>query len=545
MSRRDKDKGILPSRWLPIALLVLWLPFVGVPPLLDEESYLDIARQIADHPFRPYDWWRRWQPWGAERVADAFLYAHPPGHLWWVGAWRGLVGEGVLLRVLCTAPWALLLGFSVGKLAEGTCRRPNTAAFLFAASPVVILALHAGLMPDLGTAALGTAAVAMWREALGKHHTLDQERAAVAGVLLALACAYKYPALLLLPVLVLHAIRRGQLRAAWPTWAAFAGIWGALELLLWIQYGRFHLLEVLAWAPEIARGSLGGRTLGTLVRLALVVSPLALLAASRWRRAGLVWLPLATVAVLAVVGLDELGPVSAPLLIACAAGGGVLFLRGLAGLLPRLDSHKKRRKDRDDPVLLGAWAVAVILGVVLGHNYAGGRYLLPAAAPLALLLGRTAENTPGGKLTARVAGLVWVTLGMALGLSQARQAKAVDLTAQRASTHAETGRYTGEWTFRWRMDREGWEAWVPGEPLADGTVLAVPVHSGPAPVPTERLTLVAEEVSTDTLGLRLVDLEEGIGYHAETLGPLPFGWVRAPLERVRVYRVGGDADRED
>lgn len=517
---------------------MLWLPFLDVPPLLDEESYLDIVRQIADHPFRPYDWWRRWQPWGAERVADAFVYAHPPGHLWWVGTWRALVGEGILLRLLCTVPWALLLGFSVGKLAEGTCRRPNTSAFLFAASPVVILALHSGLMPDLGTAALGTAAVAMWREALGKHHALDPEKAALAGVLLGLACCFKYPALVLVPVLVFHALRRGQLREAWPTWVAFAGVWGTLELLLFVQYGRFHLLEVLAWAPEIARGSLSGRAFGTVVRLSLVVCPFALLVASRWRRAGLVLAPLGLVAAVALVGLDALGPVSAPLLILLAVGGGLLLLRGVAGLLPRLDSRKKRRRDRDDPVLLGAWAVAVILGVVFGHNYAGGRYLLLAAAPLALLVGRTAENTPGGKLSARVAGLVWICLGLGLGLSQARQAKAVDLTAQRASQYAETGRYTGEWTFRWRMDREGWQAWVPGEPLEAGTVLAVPVHSGPAPVPVDRLTLLAEEVSTDTLGLRIVDLEEGIGYHAETLGALPFGWVRAPLERVRIYEVG-------
>ncbi len=538
MTARKKDEGIKPSQWLPIALLVAWLPFVGVPPLLDEESYLDIVRQIADHPFRPYDWWRRWQPWGAERVADAYLYAHPPGHLWWLGMWRGLVGEGLLLRVLATVPWIALLGFSVARLAEGTCRRPNTAAFLFAASPVVILALHQGLMPDLGMAALGTAAVAAWREALGKHHALDLEKAALAGGLLGLACSFKYPALVLVPVLVFHALKRGQLRAAWPAWAAFVGVWGTLELLLWVQYGRMHLLEVLVTAPEIARGSLSGRALGTLVRLSLVVCPLVLLVAGRWRRAGLVLLPVGLVGAVGLVGLDQLGPFTAPLLIALFAGGGLLLLRGVAGLLPRLDSHKKRRKDRDDPVLLGAWAVAVILGVVLGHNYAGGRYLLLAAAPLALLVGRTAENTPGGKVLARVSGIAWACLGLGLGLSQARQADAMDLVAQRVSLHAEGGRFTGEWTLRWRLAREGWEQWHPGEELAEGTVLAVPVHSGPAPVPAERLTLLAEEVSTDQLGLRILDLEQGIGYHAETLGPLPFGWVRAPLERVRIYEVG-------
>lgn len=515
-----------------------WLPFVDVPPLLDEESYLAITSQIADHPFRPYDWWRRWQPWGAQPVPDAFVYAHPPGHLWWIGTWRGLVGEGLLLRILATLPWLLLLGFSVGRLAEGTCRRPNTAAFFFAASPVVVLALHSGLMPDLGTAALGTAAMAAWREALGRHKQVTPELAALSGALLGLACTFKYPALVLVPVVVVHALLRGQLRQAWPAWAAFAAVWGSVELLLVVQYGRFHLWEVLARAPEIARGPLAGRAFGTLVRLSLVVCPVAMLASARWRRAGLLALPLSFFGLLVVTDLDALGPVSAPALVALATGGLLLVLRGLAGVLPRADSRKKRRKDRDDPILLGAWALAVIVGVVLGHNYAGGRYLLLAAPPLALLLGRTAENTPGGKLTARVASMTWACLALGLGLAQSRQAQAIDLITRRATTHAETGRFTGEWTFRWRMAREGWTAWVPGEDLPAGAVLAVPVHSGPAPVPLDRLTLLTELVSTDQMALRVLDLEEGIGYHAETLGLLPFGWVRGPMERIRIYEVG-------
>jgi hypothetical protein len=519
-------------------MMIAWAPFLDLPPVLDEESYLAITSQIADHPFRPYDWWRRWQPWGAERVPDAFIYAHPPGHLWWVGIWRRLVDQGPLLRILVTLPWLLLLGFSVGRLAEGTCRRPHTAAFIFLASPVVVLAVHSGLMPDLGTAALGTAAMAVWRQALARRHSVEPELAALAGALLGAACLYKYPALVLLPVMVLHATRRGQLKQAWPAWAAFAGLWGAVELFLFMQYGRFHLLEVLIRAPEIARGPFIGRSYGTMVRLSLVVCPVALLVATRWRRAGLILLPLAFGGMLITVGLDSLGPVSAPFLVAMAIGGSLLTLRALAGLFPRGDGNHQRRKDRDDPTLLGAWAAAVIVGVMLGHNYAGGRYLLLAAPPLALLVGRTAENTPGGKITARMAGMIWACLALALGLAQARQAKAVDLVAQQATAHAETGRFTGEWTFRWRMEREGWTPWVPTEELPEGTILAVPVHSGPAPIPIDRLTLLTELSATDQMGLRLTDLEEGIGYHAETLGPLPFGFIRSPLERVRIYRVG-------
>ncbi|MDP6932138.1 MAG: hypothetical protein QGG40_04440, partial [Myxococcota bacterium] len=78
-------------------------------PVLDEESYLDITAQLD--PLRPYDWWREWPPWGGQREPDAFIYAHPPGFLWWTWGAGQLVDGLFARRVVCALPLAVMLGW--------------------------------------------------------------------------------------------------------------------------------------------------------------------------------------------------------------------------------------------------------------------------------------------------------------------------------------------------------------------------------------------------------------------------------------------------
>lgn len=460
---------------------------LGASPILDEESYLDIGRQIAGHPWAPYDWWRPWQPWGADRPDDAYLYAHPPGHLWWVALWQAL-GGGLLTRLAAGVPMAALLGFSAGALAERL--GGWLGVVVIATSPILWLSLQTALMPDLGVAALGCAAVAAW----------VHRRPGLAGVALAAACSWKYPALVLL--LPLGWLARKEPRF----WAGFAPFL-VLQLALTAVYGEPHLTHVLAHADEIGRGPLGSRALGTLFRLGLAGAPAWTGPASVF---ALIGGPLAL-----IPELDE-GRIS---LIVLGILGTLALIRSLVAL-------------REGPIsrLLGAWVLLVVAGVVLGHNYAGGRYLLPAVVPLALL----AATHLKGPLRALVIPMALLAPALLFG-----ERASVDATRQAAETTIEAhppGRFTGEWTFRWRMEQAGWTFWSPGEALPSGTLLAVPTHASPGPIP-EGLELVGEVVVEGAGGLRLTDLEAGIGYHAETLGPLPFGVGTPQREIVRVYRA--------
>ncbi len=514
-----------PSHWLPIALFLVLLPALEKPPVVDEESYLAIAAQIASHLDRPYDWWRNWQPWGASHPENAFLFAHPPLHLWWVAICQKWVTGFPMMRLAVALPWLLLLGWGVGRLAEGMTLRGSRAALLWLACPLVVMAVHAGLMMDLALAALMTATVACWWSFCDER---QREWGWAAGGFLALAGAMKYPGLVLAPVLLLHARRQGLVRVAWPVWLGFAVLWGGLQGWLALEYGTPHLWAVLSSAGEIARGGWFDRSFGVWVRLGLVVCPLVLVAEkSLVKGAGLGAL-VAAVALPLAMGPDALHPLEMGLLVGLGAAAGGVLVPAVEGLKRSADSAAW---------LLGAWAVASVLAVAVGHNYSGGRYLLPATVPLVLGLHRVLERSAAGMGWGRVGIAAWAVLGTLMATAELRQARAVSGLAAEVARQHPVGRFAGEWTFRWRMAREGWQVWTPGEPLEAGEVLAVPVNSGPFEVPADRLRLLEQLTTPEKFPLRVLDQPARDGYHGETLGILPGGLSTSPLERVRVYEV--------
>jgi hypothetical protein len=309
----------------------------------------------------------------------------------------------------------------------------------------------------------------------------------------------KDPALAVVPALALAG------RAPW-AWATAALLLALGEGWLWVLYGRPHPWEVLAHASEIARGPLDGRVLGLLVRLPFGLSPLLLLGPGL-RSA---WGPgfVAGGAALLWAWPDGLESGQHLALLALAVAGGAAL-----ALVARADR------------MLGAWAVAVALAVALGHNYAAPRYLLPAVLPLALV---AARHLPSGALWVGLAA----QLALALPLVAAERALAVagdQVAAAVVRAFPAGGSFTGEWSFRHRLEAEGWTAG------GAGGVLAAARNASPGPLPAD----FVEEgrfASGPGFPLRLVDLEAGVGFYAETLGALPVGWGRGPLEEGRVGR---------
>jgi hypothetical protein len=461
-------------------------------PVLDEESYLWIAGRMD--PLRPYDWPMPWPPWD-----DAFVYAHPPLFLWWVklGMQTGLEPHG--LKILLGLPWLLLLGISMARLSSTAAKRPLNGAMIWLASPLVLMGLSRPLMPDLQVCALGTAS--MWLYLSGEKRD-STTRLLLSGLCLGLAAWTKYPALLLWIPVLLHVSRWRRLI---PLAAGFCAVWVAGELWLYSVYGRPHLLEVLRRAPEIGRGSIGGRSLGILMRMA-IAAPF-LLALLRPRRASLA----AGAAGAMLAWVFAPGDLGAPLLLAACIWAALCSSSLMELLRPG--------------GFLSAWTLVVLAGVAVAHNFSAPRYMLLAAAPMALAV--------GDRLTRRGAALMAafsLCLSLCLVHAERGYAASADSVARQISASASSpGFYTGEWTFRWRMEAAGWSF---GRDSAARTnpasrPFAAAVNAGPGVSPAEAPKL---RVSAGGPGLRLLDARSSVGWYSETLGFWPLGWSDAPLE---------------
>ena len=592
----------VPSRadlsWVPWACAALVLLAAGKAPTLDEESYLWLGAQLD--LARPYDWERAWPPW---TEGNGFVYAHPPLHLAWMRLWSWLGDSLPLMRLAAGAPWAMLLGAAVARLAVRTTHHPHLAALAWITSTTVVLGLQDSLMIDLPATALVTVALAAWREAI-EQAASGTERdgmrwAAGAGLALGAALATKYSMVAFVPVLALHAAR-ARWRGGLVMLGLAAGVLLVVEAWIAATYGRVHVWEVWTRRAEIGAGAAGARALGTLGRAALLSVPLVLLLARPVLAAIGVGLGLGAL----VVGRPEgLSFSAAALLLGCAALGGMIVAR--AGEAALRGASRRRKGDRDDALLLGGWVLAGVAGVVALHNYASARYLFPVAAPVALLLGRAAEEVQAGKRVLIATSVLSGVLALALAIADARLAAAGEDVARAALL--EVARCAGA-----ANDDCALGAGARSGPLAAATGLPVAaaggVAGGGSPPPQESQTrgaaaardpqakespasglvtgvfagewsfrgvfeaagwrrhvpgtplppctwLVAAENASpgeiprldalvhvegdDRFPLRVVDLRHHVGLHAETLGPLPFGLATGPLESATLYRSPG------
>ncbi len=493
---------------------------VAMAPVLDEESYLAITANLD--PLRPYNWWRPWPPWYGGAEPDAFVYAHPPLFLAWVGfvqQWsEGLLGS----RWAAGLPFAILLGWSGGRLIEAMTRRPRLALALWLSSPIVLLGLQRGLMPDLMVAALCTTAVLGWRE---QHNPMLQW---VGGLALGLAAFTKYPALALVPVFVIHGWCTGTLKSRTRFWLAAGVPWCAGELWLALVYGRLHLVEVLGRASEISRGTGEGRAMAVCVRLVLGVSVIGLLArGARW-----VWAPAVLVAgaVCLWAWPADLSVVQRTVLLVSAAAGAAVLMPALHRLLQVLRGHEVD----SDALLMSLWALAVVAGVWGVHNFAAPRYMLAAVLPLALLLLREVGGRQAGRTLLWTGAALQLIFATAITVAEHRFFEASADMARAAIVQFQPTHYTGEWAFRHEMDSAGLIFFSGDAP--SGSIIAAPRHSSPGELPAG-LVEVGRVTAEESTGLRLVGETAQIGMYAETLGALPVGWSSEPLEEVVLWRV--------
>ncbi len=508
------------GRWLVGAAVLIFAVALFKPLAIDEESYRWLG-SVLD-PARPYAWYRAWQG------GNGSIYAHPPLFLWWMWLWSSV--ESLPLARLSGLPWVVLWAGASAVWMRRSAQHPEVAGLAWLGSATVWLGLQDSLMIDLPWVALTTAAMAGYREALARR---DSRWFLAAGLALGAAIETKYPALVVVPILLFHGLRWGLPLAFWGS--AFLVVAG-VEGWLYLSSGEFH--PMVAWEArgQIAHGPTDGRALGVLARAALLPCGLAL----AYTRP----VPAAVGAALGVAGVAWVRPPGleasdVALLIVTTGVGAALLAR--AGAALTAGPGRRRSGDRDDSLLLGGVVVATALGVIFFHNYASARYLLPAATPAAILLARSAEDVAHGKRVQLVASALGGLLAFGLAIADWQYCRASRDAARGALVAAEAegsgpGLFAAEWTARAELEAAGWKRVIDTEGLPAGTLVIAMAQSGGA-VPESWVPLASARGET-VFPLRVVDVQGHIGLYAETLGVLPFGTGGRPAEVGVLYRVG-------
>ena len=219
----QRHRGLRANRDLGIILgvvLAVTLPFADKAIHIDDVYFVEVARNILAHPWRPFagavaledEDYRVFAAQG--RCPDTFAsMSHPP-----------LVPYAIALIAAVTGGWRerwLHLGFALFaggaalamySLARRFTRHGLAATLLLISSPIFILSAQS-LMTDMPTLAFSLGGLALLVQGL------DQERrgkVVAAGVLIGLAVVTRYSALLSVPVLLAYGVARGRLRRALP-----------------------------------------------------------------------------------------------------------------------------------------------------------------------------------------------------------------------------------------------------------------------------------------------------------------------------------------
>ena len=339
--------------------------------------------------------------------------------------------------------------------------------------------------------------------------------------------------------------------------------WGAQNILV---DGRLHVLASAGHYRSFYEGQsfdwagLVKKTLSDLSSLggtAFAAAALLLLAGT-WRRAATF-----AIAALAAVSLFVLRPPSIErlatysptdvALVACFFAGGVTLVldalwRAPEGSPPPAGADDGRGSDW---TFLVTWLVCTLAGALLLLPFGSARYLLPALAPLWLLLVRRAQSMLGDGRDLHLAlGLAiaqGAALGVLLGLADAEWAGRYRAVARevRAAHPDRAIWFVGEWGFRYYMGAAGGRYLRSTDEGPDvGDLVVRPVVAGMHAMSEgvqERAVLLKQIPLQSRWPLRLMSFDAKTGYYSHHWGYLPWRFSHYPLDTIEIFEIRAPA----
>ncbi len=545
-----------------LALLVLLtvaanLPFVAQPFHMDDNFYLDMARNAAENPLFPND-----LPYVFEgrRLQDMGSHSHPPLVTYCLAAVQALFGEGggrewIYHLWFLTFPLIAVVSFYF--LAARFVERPLWPCLLLAAAPVFQVMSH-NLMADVPTLAFWLAATASFIWAVDRKHG---GLFAVSAVFQFAAIFTSYQAASLGLLLGFYQVRKNGPIAGWAALAsplmALAG-WLAMN---YAHYGRFILWDTLGYVQSRQSASLAslGTKLAAILQYQgwLVIFPLfllyALAAGYRGRLLALVTVGAAYLCQWVVPDYRLADKVA--FVVGATAG---VFAIGFVARVLRCTFRRIEECfgfDRLAAQWLGLWYFGVAGYCLLLFTEGSARYVLPMIPPFLLLFFRQLEQQEAGEyrlsrkplLSAAMVASGSLVLTAAWGLLLAQSDRELARVYPRAAldvARAANGlpRYFhGEWGFRYYQRRAGArqlpmdETEVLGGSLVVSPKLALPYR---LPAGLESMTEEFRTIEYDlNTPLRTLDSFSPAGFYSTGWGLLPFSISSHPAETVEVRQV--------
>lgn len=493
-------------------MLLLRLPFIGIPAQWDDFNYLSAGEYALTNPAHPS--WFEFVFHG--HPVDMRGHPHPPGIAWILAALLALLGP--FREVPFHAAFLVFsLTAALGMYALARRFAPDRAllaTLLFLAVPASFIS-GASFESDLPLLALWMAGLALFLEAVERR---SAAWLAASAACLGAAAMIAYSAFLLAPVGAAWLwTRRVRWRAAWAALLAPLLVIAAYQIYERLTGGALPAGELFGHFREhgFQRLEMKLRNAVALTGHLGLMAPLVLLAAPR----RLIFLG-ALAAILA--GLHDPHP-----LFWLPAALGVVIVAWAAGRLRAPDDR-----------FLAAWLL-LYFAAALAIFFAGAaRYLLPLAAPLVLLLVRALR----GKPQALSAGLAFhVALGLGAAWVNAEHWRGSRSFVAEAMPLAEGARVwtSAEWGARYYAERAGAKPLLRGQPLSAGDFLLTSELSGNVPFDAagHRLQPRLEREIRPAVPLRLAGLDARSGYATVGFGLRALGWSRGPVDRLTLFEA--------
>lgn len=503
-----------------MVVVVLRAPFLNQAIQGDDYNYLAGAMHAQIDPAHP----SHGQYVYRGQMVDMRGHPHPPLNMWILGGLLGLLGD--IHEVPFHAAYvlfSLIAAVAMWSLARRFSSRPLWATLLFLVTPAFVVNGNS-LEADVPFLAFWMASTALFVRAVDRR---SAGLLAASMVSLALAALAAYQTVVLIPILACYLLLH---RRSW-----YAG-WAVLATPM-VALGAWQLFERLTGGTmpaEVLAGYFGSYGFQALANKLASAAALTAHAA---------WLVFPVLAVLAFGRVRK--RVWAVVVLASAASAAVadphpLFWMsfGIGGLLLLWCLLQVRRHASEDRLFLVAWVLIFFAAAVALFFAGSARYLLPMAAPVALLV----TEQLGGRRRWLAAGFALQgLLGISLSVMNYQHWDGYRAFVGELREQFEQRRVwvNSEWGLRFYAEAEGGlplresQAVQPGEIVLTSKIAYPIFHTTGGGV----LAMLAEREIRSVAPLRLIGLGARSAYSTVTLGYRPFDVVFGPIDEVRAEIV--------